>query len=46
MEFIAEWYLFIIMEILLILHKPYVVTRHLNRLDKMVQMIGHNMRFK
>ena len=26
-------------------HKPYVVTPHLNRLDKTVQMRGHNIWF-
>ena len=25
--------------------KPYVVTRHLNRLNETVQMRGHNLRF-
>ena len=23
--------------------KPYVVTSHMNRLDKVVQMMGHNI---
>ena len=32
--------------IMLILHKTYVVTPHLNRLDQMVQMRGHNMQFR
>ena len=31
---------------LLILHKSYVVTPHLNRLVKTVQMMGHNQRFQ
>ena len=33
----------IIRDIFLILHKTYVVTPHLNRLDETVQMRGHDM---
>ena len=35
-------YLMIIRE-MFILHKTYVVTPHLNRLDESAQMRGHNM---
>ena len=40
-------YLVIIREkILLVLHKTYVVTPHLNCFDKMVQMGDHNIWFQ